>query len=112
MHCHWLWRVLCLCVLVCHCIVAFKFSNVTNHVGLQDAYGRIVNFADFNADKTTDILFRSGLVPLSSHPNSLSSPLLPHHGEGEGYLGGNFSVYLWKRGEEQFHHLYLDIQYV
>ena len=59
---------------MCHCLAALKFSSVTNHVGLREADGHIVGFADFNADKTTDILLRSGVVPPSSYPSPYPLP--------------------------------------
>ena len=37
-------------------IFALQFSPVTYEVGLSDAVGRIAAFADFNADKVTDVL--------------------------------------------------------
>ena len=53
-------RVLCVSVFLSHCIAALKFSGVTDHVRLGGARGRVVGFADLNADKATDILFQSG----------------------------------------------------
>lgn len=37
-------------------VLTLRFSNVTDEVGLGDTVGRIAAFADFNADKVTDIL--------------------------------------------------------
>ena len=51
--------VVWLCVCLTHCI-ALKFAGVTDHVRLGGARGKVVGFADLNADKATDILFQSG----------------------------------------------------
>ena len=37
-------------------LLALRFSSVTREVGLSDTVGRIAAFADFNADKLTDVL--------------------------------------------------------
>lgn len=74
----WVWRLLlCFSVLVAECIVALKFSSVTESVRLTDAYGKIVDFADFNADKATDILVQNGAGQLTcqAQPHSRSTPL-------------------------------------
>ena len=52
----WRSQVVWLCVAVLELAVGLKFSSVTEQVNLQDVRGRIETFADFNADKATDIL--------------------------------------------------------
>ena len=37
-------------------VLALNFHAVTEDVGLGDVVGRIAAFADFNADKVTDVL--------------------------------------------------------
>lgn len=37
-------------------LLALRFSPVTQEVGLSNIFGRIAAFADFNADKVTDVL--------------------------------------------------------
>ena len=37
-------------------LLALRFSPVTQEVGLSNIVGRIAAFADFNADKVTDVL--------------------------------------------------------
>ena len=37
-------------------LLALRFSSVTQEVGLSNIVGRIAAFADFNADKVTDVL--------------------------------------------------------
>lgn len=49
-------QVVWLCVAALELAVALKFSSVTEQVNLQDVRGKIEAFADFNADKATDIL--------------------------------------------------------
>ena len=49
-------------------LLALQFSPVTQDVGLSDIVGRIVAFADFNADKLTDVLvLNSTGVYLKNH---------------------------------------------
>ena len=40
----------------CLQLLALRFSSVTQEVGLSNIVGRIAAFADFNADKVTDVL--------------------------------------------------------
>ena len=56
-------RHLFVSVFLGHCVLALKFSSVSDHVRLGDAHGIVSAFADFNADKTTDILFQTGQLP-------------------------------------------------
>ena len=57
----WRWRVVvCVSVFLGHCALSLRLSSVTEDVKLGNAYGHVAGFADFNADKTTDILFRAG----------------------------------------------------
>ena len=37
-------------------LLALRFSPVTQEIGLSNIVGRIAAFADFNADKVTDVL--------------------------------------------------------
>ena len=37
-------------------LLVLRFSSVTQEVGLSNIAGRIAAFADFNADKVTDVL--------------------------------------------------------
>ena len=37
-------------------LLALRFSSVTQEVGLSNIVDRIAAFADFNADKVTDVL--------------------------------------------------------
>ena len=37
-------------------LLALRFSSVTQEVRLSNTFGRIAAFADFNADKVTDVL--------------------------------------------------------
>ena len=76
---HLLWRaLLCLSVLLGECIVALKFSSVTSHVRLGEARGKLAGFADFNADKATDVLVRNSAGQLLIYrrcPTNDVSPL-------------------------------------
>ena len=46
-------------------VFTLRFSPVTQNVGLGDISGRIAAFADFNADKVTDILMLNSAGSLS-----------------------------------------------
>lgn len=47
-------------------ITALEFSAVTGRVNLQDAIGQMAAFADFNADKATDILVLNSTGPMEA----------------------------------------------
>ena len=49
-------RILCLWLAVVGLVSPLSFSPTTEQVGLKDANGFITAFADFNADKATDVL--------------------------------------------------------
>ena len=54
-------QILWLYFAVLKLVLALKFSPVTREVGLRDAVGEIEAYADFNADKATDILVLNSL---------------------------------------------------
>ena len=45
-----------LCAAASELAFSLEFSSVTDRLNLQDVHGQIAAFADFNADKATDIL--------------------------------------------------------
>jgi len=45
-----------LCTVALDLVFGLEFSSVTDQINLQDVSGQIAAFADFNADKATDIL--------------------------------------------------------
>ena len=48
-----------LCLTALELVPALKFNHVTREVGLRGVTGQISAYADFNADKTTDVLIVS-----------------------------------------------------
>lgn len=76
-------------------ITALEFSAVTGRVNLQDAVGQMAAFADFNADKATDILVLDSTGPIEARntPQFIISCVC---------TGSTQGLYLWSTREAKF----------